>query len=322
MTARNKLLLPLIAALVSPGLAASADSADAWLERMNQALHELNYEGRFVYQHGHTLEAMYLSHSVFDGQERERLVSLTGVAREVVRDNNSVTCVTSGPGVHVERRPTGPKVAPIAPLRPEQLAGFYRFELGGVERVAGRAAQSLTILPRDDLRYGYWLLLDQEHGLPLATATIGPDGQRISQLLFTELRVGDEVADPGPLLDPEEPVTRKVRPLQVPDPQLQPRWRFQDIPEGFVQTSHRRRLMGRDDHEVEHFIFSDGLATVSVYVEEDPDRPADATGVSRLGAVAVLRHRLGGHQLTAVGEVPAHTLQRFLAGMQPDPGAP
>jgi sigma-E factor negative regulatory protein RseB len=305
-----------------PGLAVAAQTADAWLERMNRALHELNYEGRFVYQHGQTLEAMYLAHSVFEGQERERLVSLTGVAREVIRDNNSVTCVVSGDAAQVDRRPAARKVAPLMPIRPDELAGLYRFELGGTQRVAGRTGQSLSILPQDNLRYGYWLLLDQEHALPLAAATIGADGRRISQLLFTELRVGEQVPDPGPLMAQDEPITRRTLPRREPPTKLQARWRFADVPQGFMQTDYRRKLMGDDDREVEHFIFSDGLATVSVYIEEALDAAGDLAGVSRLGPVAALRQRLGNHQLTAVGEVPEGTLQRFLAGMQPVPSAP
>jgi sigma-E factor negative regulatory protein RseB len=322
MTASGKLLPIVLAALLLPGLAAAEDTADAWLERMNTALHELNYEGRFVYQHGQTLEAMYLSHTVFDGQERERLVSLTGLAREVIRDNNSVTCVVSGNDTQIDRRPAARKVAPLSPIRPDLLAGLYRFELGGHERVAGRSGRSLSILPQDELRYGYWLLLDDEHALPLAAATLGPDGQRISQLLFTELRVGDDLADPGPIMEGDAPVTRRTLPRREPVPQLHARWRFEQLPPGFVQTDYRRKLMGGDEREVEHFIFSDGLATVSVYAEEEQDNVAGSAGLSRLGAVAALRHRHGNYQLTAVGEVPEATLKRFLAGMQPIPAAP
>jgi sigma-E factor negative regulatory protein RseB len=321
MTARSNVGL-LLAALMLPALAGGAQTADAWLERMNRALHELDYEGRFVYQHGQTLEAMYLAHRVADGQERERLVSLTGVPREVIRDNDAVTCVVKGEDAQVDRRPAARQFGPLMPIQPDRLAGLYRFELGGVERVAGRSGQSLSILPHDDLRYGYWLILDQEHALPLAAATLGPDGQRISQLLFTELRVGDELSEPAPTLGDEQPGMRRTLPRHEPQAQLHARWRFEDVPEGFVNTSYRRKLMGPDDHEVEHFIFSDGLATVSVYVEEDLGGSSQTAGVSRLGAMAALRQPLGNYQLTAVGEIPERTLQRFLAGMRPDPAAP
>lgn len=324
MTARSKRLPhPWWALLLLPGVAAAGDSADAWLDRMNHALHALSYEGRFVYQHGDTLEAMYLSHEVVGGQERERLMSLTGTAREVIRDNDSVTCIVSGPKAEqADRRPTRRQLAPVQPIRPERLADYYRFALGDQERVAGRTAQAISIIPRDELRYGYWLLLDADHALPLAAATLDSNGKRISQLLFTELTVGaaDEAA-PLRVEDTGSDVTRRVRPRQMPEPGLQPRWSFRELPGGFEQTRYRRRLMGQHDHEVEHFIFSDGLATVSVYVEEDRDSGYGA-GVSRLGSVTAMRHLLPGYQVTAVGEVPQATLQRFLDGIRAEPGAP
>lgn len=325
MTARSRagLLLATLLALPAPAaIADEAGSADAWLDRMNRALHELNYEGRFVYQHGQTLEAMYLAHTVTGGEEREHLLSLTGVAREVIRDGTAVTCVVSGgEAAHIDRRPAGRRLTPVQAIRPDQLGQFYRFELGGKQRVAGRVGQAISIIPRDQLRYGYWLLLDEEHALPLATATLASDGRRISQLLFTDLRVGEVVGESALRLEVDEETTRHVRPRHPMPQDLAPRWSFQEPPGGFQLAHHRRRLMGNDDHEVEHFIFSDGLATVSVYVEEDAGAQA-SENVSRLGAVTALSRALPGYQVTAVGEVPQATLRRFLDGIAPEAGAP
>jgi sigma-E factor negative regulatory protein RseB len=328
MTPSNKPASALLLAVsLLPGVAAATDTADTWLERMNHALHELNYEGRFVYQHGQTLEAMYLSHTVNSGEEREHLVSLTGLRREVIRANDTVTCMAFYPEApQVDRRPAGRRLAPVQPIRPHQLSRYYHFELGEVDRIAGRQAQVIAIIPQDDLRYGYQLVLDKEHALPLATATIGADGQRLSQLLFTELRVGEEVNDPGPSLSAEELDQGKHKPAAAIKPAVQPQWRFHDLPDGFVQTRQRRRHMGDDDHEVEHFIFSDGLATVSVYLEREERPQDDQAGpshrVSHIGAVTALTRLLPGYRATAVGEVPQHTLQRFLDGIQMGGGKP
>lgn len=307
-----------VAALPAVGLA----SADQWLERMNQALHTLDYEGRFVYQHGNTLEAMYLSHSVSNGQERERLMSLTGLPREVIRDANGVVCLVAGrESPDIGRPRNAAQLSPIQPIRPDRLSHYYRFELGDTQRVADREGQSVSILPRDALRYGYWLLLDQETALPLAAATLDASGNRVSQLLFTELHVGplDRHSPQG--LGTHGDITRWVTPNPAVVPEQAPRWRFTDIPGGFAQTRYRRRVMGNDDHEVEHFIFSDGLATVSVYIEQDRD-PEFRPGVSRLGAVVAISREIPGHQVTAVGEVPEQTLAHFLKGIEPIAGVP
>ncbi len=321
MTVKNNALRAIVWAAVALPAIASA-SADQWLERMNQALHTLDYEGRFVYQHGNTLEAMYLSHKVEHGQERERLISLTGLPREVVRDADGVVCLVAGRVSPDTGRPRDTvQLSPVQPIRPDRLSHYYRFELGDTQRVADRLGQSISILPQDDLRYGYWLLLDQDTGLPLAAATLDAAGNRISQLLFTELQVGPVSRHPPQGLGTHGEITRWVTPAAASDGESNTRWQFRDLPGGFVETRYRRRIMGNDRHAVEHFVFSDGLATVSVYIEQDRD-PDFRPGLSRLGAVVALSKEIPGHQVTAVGEVPERTLGRFLDGIQPASGEP
>jgi sigma-E factor negative regulatory protein RseB len=325
MTAKSKRLFglwPGLLMLLAPWAASAQSEAYEWLEGMNRALHTLDYEGRFVYRHGETMEAMYLAHTVRDGNEREHLVSLTGNAREVIRDNTAVICIVPGNRTaKVDKRPVGRRFAPILRISPEQLARFYELELGGTERVAGRQARVVIIRPADELRYGYRLLLDQEHRLPLGAATFDKDGQRITQLLFTELKVGEEVTALPPSLTSEGEVTRTVRPRVPPEYRLTPRWSFDDIPPGFELTLHRRRLVGNDEHEMEHFVFSDGLASVSVYVEENGE-DGGLAGFARMGAVNAYGRHLNTYHATAVGEVPGETLARLVAGIRRESGAP
>lgn len=323
MTARSNPLFLLAAGLLLASASASAQSsAIDWLTRMNQALHALNYEGRFVYRHGDTLEAMYLAHTVRDGDEREHLVSLTGNAREVIRDSNAVICIEPGNSARrIDKRPSGGRFSPIRRIDPDRLSRYYRFDFGGIERVAGREARVVLIAPVDDLRYGYRLVLDTEHQLPLAAATFDKTGRRLTQILFTELKVGTDVTAPPPTLSDQDDVTRTVRPRHPPETQLLPRWSFDDIPAGFEQLTYRRRLVGADDRELEHFVFSDGLASVSVYVEESQgDDGLD--GVSTMGAVNAFGRTLKGYHVTAVGEVPSETLSRLVASIRQQVGAP
>ena len=78
---------------------------------------------------------------------------------------------------------------------------------------------------------------------------------------------------------------------------------------------HRRRALPDKSAELEHFIFSDGLATVSVYVQP---AQADAvlSGVSRHGAAHAVGRPLGKHEVVVVGEVPVTTLELFAAAIK------
>jgi sigma-E factor negative regulatory protein RseB len=317
MTAAERLRLGLIllgicAGAVSADESGSGVSAGEWLERMNRALRTLDYEGRFVFQTGDHLEALYISHTMNDGKAHERLLSLNGSNRAVMRDEESVTCTRAKQEqVNVDRGETGRSFAPLMPISADALAEHYRFELGERSRVAGRATQDLEIHPLDEWRYGYRLSLDQQHALPLRTVVVDASGQQVSQIMFTDLQVGNRnPQDPSVVVPPSESDPAGAVPPEVSRSQWMqpPRWAFPEPPRGFELNLHRRHLMERGT-EVEHFIFSDGLATVSVYVE--PDHADGLRGMTHIGPVSAFGRVVDGHQVTAVGEVPAITVQRF-----------
>lgn len=310
---RRSRFIALFAVLV-PALGWAEDAAHEWLERMNRALRDLDYQGRFVYQTEKNLEAMLLVHTVQDAAEHERLLSLNGDAREVIRDNNMVLCRIQGQDgfVKEDRRPTGRSFSPLLPIRPDQLDKYYEFELAGQTRVAGRMTQQIKIHPRDDLRYGYSLALDQEYTLPLRTLMVDGEGKVVSQILFTDMQVGPAVRSLEPTIHitpshPPQANERSVARLKST------RWRFEPLPAGFELTLHRLKQEKRQS-AVEHFVFTDGLATVSVYAESADGTPFK--GWSRMGAVRALGRNIGDYQVTAVGEVPKQTLALLLDAMQ------
>jgi len=305
-------LLPLLMLCMQSAWA--DDEASNWLAVMNHAVRELNYEGRFVYQAGDNLEAMYLIHTVEGDREHERLLSLNGKAREVMREQDVVICRIQGEDglVKEDTRPAGRSFSPLPPIRPDQIESHYRFQLAGEVRVTGRTAQQVHIIPKDDLRYGYSLSLDRVHGLPLRTLTVNALGEPVSQVLFTDLKVGPEVHDP---LSPIalKPIQNNNAALATAERMHPSHWRFENPPAGFTLVMRRYRH-NNDRDEVEHFVFSDGLASISVYAEKHPSTAF--LGWSRMGSVQAYGRAIGDYQVTAVGEVPKKTLSMLLEGMK------
>lgn len=307
------LALALLLVGTAQGEATELATVSAWLERMNRAVRLLQYEGRFVYQHRDHLEALHIRHTVRDGKERERLVSLNGSPRQVVRTDDKVTCMLpQAQNMAPDRRAAGRGFSPIPPIRPEELAQHYRFEVGDRTRVAGRQAQIIAILPRDDLRYGYELALDVEHALPLRTTMVDSAGQLVSQIMFTELRVGDVSDEPHPAALPEiaaaapDPAHKHGARAHLMKPTA---WQFTGRPSGFMLNLHRRYAKPDGSADVEHFIFSDGLATVSVYVEAGSGEGLQ--GTTQAGPINAYGRRVDAHQVTVVGEVPPQTLRQL-----------
>ncbi len=298
-------------------LAAAADDAMQWLARMDQAQRELNYEGRFVYVHGHTIEAMHLLHTVEGGREREHLSSLNDAAREVLRDDEGMTCVMPDTGtVSVGPRHPG-RGAGLRALEPGQLSEAYEARLEGLGRVAGRSAVLVSLEPKDRLRYGYRLALDGESALPLKTTLIDDKGMPLAQTMFVELRVGDEVQ--ATVDAPARAATRPPTPERAAavEPETALPWEFADVPRGFRLAAALRRTLPGSGQELEHVVFSDGVASVSVYISAPGNH--DLLGEAVVGPVNAYGARIGQHQATALGEVPVATLKILLAGLRPLP---
>jgi len=304
----------LIAAGLAFGVGASPlRSAGEELQRMAGAVSSLSFRGTLVYLHDNRLESLYIHHSIEGGEVHERLVSMTGPLRAVTRADDEVTCIlpNSHP-ISVKRHGVAHDLLRSRALDPASLSSHYGLELLGVARVAGRQTSVVEIIPRDDLRYGYRLYLDRDTGLPLKTDLMDSAGEPIEQVMFTSLELesgeGSAAAPliPGAAVDPQP-----SPPVIVSSP-----WRFEQLPRGFELMMHQANA--GSSGEIEHFLFSDGLAAVSVYVEPDDD--AGLEGRTHIGAIHAIGGRIAGHRVTVVGEVPATTVASVLAAIRREGG--
>lgn len=285
----------------------------SWLEKTFRAAHALNYDGTFVYSHNGRLDAMRIVHSAGQSGERERLVALSGPMREVLRDDAVVTCILPDDKSVVvgKARPTK-QFPPSFPVHVERLSAYYDFRLSGVERVAGREAQKLDIEPRDRYRYGYHLWIDTESGLLLKSELLDESGEPVEQFMFTEVRLLGEVAQD--LLEPSmagQEYTWYEPREQTPESASRESetWEVADLPTGFELDMYRKGLLSTSSEPVEHIIYSDGLSSVSVFIEDTSDGVHNLEGSSRMGAVNAYGRVMNGHHVTVMGEVPHGTIQ-------------
>jgi negative regulator of sigma E activity len=64
-------------------------------------------------------------------------------------------------------------------------------------------------------------------------------------------------------------------------------------------------------HLVQHFVLSDGLAMVSVYIEKSLADEQALEGESSMGSVNAYGRRVDGHRVTVMGEVPKATVKQI-----------
>lgn len=300
-------LLLVISVPVQAVLADQLEEIQAWLEKMHHSAHMLNYDGTFVYGQHNQLSSMRIIHSVSAEGERERLISMDGSGREVLRDGNNVTCILpDSKSVVVEKSRPESEFPPAFPMEVGNLRNYYTLSLAGKSKVAGELTQKILITPRDNLRYGHALWVHDKTGLLLKTHLLDEHGQPVEQFMFTQIRFMDSV--PEHLLDPSVKsdgfTWLEVKEQKQNDVQRQSAWRVDNLPKGFKQDMMRKHKMPVSAMPIEHLVYSDGLASVSVFIEKSEDGVGNLIGNSRMGAVNVHGRELDDYHVTVVGEVP------------------
>ena len=312
---------------ILPRPSRSADDAREWLEKMNHALATRNYDGTFFHLSDGRVETMRIVHRVRAGRVTERLQSLDGSGREFVRNNDELTCYL--PDQHTvlvePRQDRGPFLGSL-PQFGSDVNEFYNIEALAKSHVLGHVTHVIVVTPKDQYRFGYRLWLDENTAMPLKTQLCDSRGQVIEQILFARLAMPDNIPDSDLTPAVHTEGMRWVRQGPSPDsasPALSA-YRASELPPGFRLTVSGAQTLGGASVPATHLVYSDGLATVSVFVEAQPD-PTPATddkssatpeppmqGLARVGSGFAYSTVVQGHQVTAVGEVPAKTVE-FIA---------
>jgi sigma-E factor negative regulatory protein RseB len=299
-------------------LLAMGQAPAQWLERMAQAVELLNYEGTFIHMHDGSVESLYIIHRNDAGKVSERIVSMDGAGREIIRHENEVTCILPDErSVLIEQRKQANPLLGALPNYTDRLERHYSVTLFRRSRVAGRMTRVVGIKPRDSFRYGYRLWLDEATAMPLKSQMKDDNDEIVEQILFTSIAMPESIPPSAleptidtrgftwfrPPVDEETPVGQSVG------------WRAATVPSGFELSASSVRAMAGSDYPVEHLVYSDGLAAVSVFIEDPKTRAEPMTGFARMGSANAFSLRLSGRQVTAVGEVPRRTVESIATSL-------
>jgi sigma-E factor negative regulatory protein RseB len=298
---------------------AVAQGAGSWLDRMNHAVDELNYRGTFIHVIDGTPEALNIVHRNVAGHSSERILSADGPRREIVRENDQVRWIL--PDRKLVLLETRKDVSPLVSALPSysaELEPHYEIHLRAIARIANRSAQIVEIKPRDEFRYGYTLWLDQQTAMPLKSQLIDERGHTVEQILFTQIDIVNDIAaaELEPTIDtagfatlrPPESREAVAAATEVP-------WRASTVPGGFKLSAATQSPMPGSQYPVEHLVYSDGLATVSVFIEDPKTKAEVNDGFSKLGSTNTFSLTLRGRKVTAVGEVPRQTVRTIASSL-------
>ena len=310
-----------LALTCAPSVAAPA--AEELVHKMMGAARALDYEGVFVYQHDSSLETMRVIHRGSGSLEMERLVSLTGPAREVIRDGSKVICKWADKhAMLVEQRQPRDLLSFGVGGPVKNLDAVYQFSIERHDRIAGRQADVVKVSPHTPDRYAYRLWIDRETGLLLKSVITDEHDRVLEQEQFAEIAIGQTIPDSR--FESELPGTDFVRYANDVEPDLAAAalapdapWGVNWLPPGFALHHDKSQRMATSNLPVRHFVYSDGLATVSVFVEKIRAEVAPLKGFSLVGAVNAFSSVAHDHQVTVVGEVPQNTVRRIASSVAP-----
>lgn len=294
--------ISLISVLFLSQTVRAAESADQWLQRFTDAMHNYEYSGVLVYSREGQLDAVELSHDVNEDGEQGRLSYLDGLPREFLQQGDRMTQKISGEVVANDRiqgrNPSGRFSGGLA-----QVKRYYQLQLKGQGRVVGRPAVIVEIIPRDNQRLGYRLWLDKESALLLKSVTLDPLARELETFQFTSFSFTAKNANTTGANHAQREV------VEVADLVS---W----LPEGFELFMAKQAVTVSDNHLANMYAWSDGVSSFSVFVE--PLR-ADSLkeGQHQYGATVVVVRSIAeknqGRVITVVGEIPLHTAQKIAA---------
>lgn len=301
--------------LLAQGLPGSSAEALGWLQKAAAAPRQHNYTGTFVHSSGNRMETSRVVHMVDQDGEHEKLEILDGSPREIIRNNNEVSCYLSeSKTVMVEKR-QGRKIFPALLREPlNNLNDNYTVQKGERERVAGYECLVITLEPRDNLRYAHKLWVDANTGLLLKAAVMDRD-KIVEQFAFTQLKIGGTIDKEW--LKPK--YSAKAAQWHTTQSALSKTehgeigWQVMDAPPGFRKIMEMKRNLAGKSVQVGHIALSDGLAAVSVFIEPMAKNISPvAQGLSpSQGAINIYTRTVAGNLVTVVGEAPSATVMQI-----------
>jgi sigma-E factor negative regulatory protein RseB len=291
-----------------------------WLRRMHAASRQRSYAGTFVVSAaaGGNLSSARIWHVCEGDLQMERIEALSGPPRSTFRRNDQVmTFLPEAKVVKSEKRETLELFPNLLGSPDSSVDDFYAARVLGKDRVAGFDTDVILFEPRDGLRFGYRIWSERRSGLVVKLQTIDGENKVVEQSAFSELQLDAPVKARTLAQMMSSTAGYRIEKSELERTTASKEgWSLKAPIAGFRPISCYRRSMGEgpQGHTMQ-WTFSDGLASVSLFVEPYDAKRQPREVVLALGATYTLTRRLtdkdGDWWLTVVGEVPPQTLDAF-----------
>lgn len=301
------------------GSVTSQRGVNDWLLRMHEASRGKAYIGTFVVNAGSSMSSARIWHVCDGTQQMERVDTLSGPPRSTIRRNDQVVTFLGDSRVaRTDRREALGVFPGVLKSTQTTIGDFYSARVEGVDRVAGYDADVVHLTPADRLRFAYRIWMEKRSGLALKIQTLDADDKVLEQSAFSELQLDAPVR-----MEKLQHLMNKLDGWKVEKSEVQRTtaaaegWTLKSAVPGFAPMNcYKRPATHVGSVDSMQWVFSDGLASVSLFVEPFDPASHRQEGLAALGSTHTLTRRMEPWWLTVVGEVPPATLRLFADGLE------
>ncbi len=283
-------------------------SAKQSLDKMTQALDNLNYEIAFVQTTPSNMDSFRYRHIKKDNKTYAQLVTLDGRQQEIIQRDNLVSyfqpntqAFTLNSGNIVDAMPA------VVRADFDKLSSVYDFIKIGKDRVAGRFADTIRIVPKDDFRYQYLVFVDEENGLLLRGDMLDSEGKLLDQFRVVTLYIDDRLRGLTEYINKVSmpPLLKESKNEQNSDITWSAGW----LPQGFSLIRYTQETL--ENEVIDSALYSDGLFTFTLFVSNVGSNVLPEN-TWKQGAYTIYSEVNGGKEITFIGQLPIAAAKRIV----------
>lgn len=287
-------------------------TAIEYLQLMQTAYKNLNYEILYLNNLKNTVEPKQLLHGVINQEEIAYFRYLNGAMRESLQYLQKISYFEQGSQPYTLQSSRNQSVfANIANFDYDKGLASYEYIILGKGRIAGKTAMAIRMISKDQYRYSYIVWIDLDTHLPLRLDTIDNSNIILDQIMVVSLKVSEQI---NPWL---ESLSSQTLPELFNISQTAnlkaSLWKVDWLPAGFnVVKDDQHKLVMYENEPVSYIMLNDGIVSVSIYISAKKTTLAQQQKTIQRGATVLYTDQKNNFEINVIGEIPVATAKRLI----------
>ncbi|MBP6122591.1 MULTISPECIES: sigma-E factor regulatory protein RseB [Providencia] len=301
------------ALIISNQASASQQDAEVLFKEMGSAAQNLSYEMSFMTFSPQTIVPVRYRHAIINGVPISQMIQMDSSRREIVQKGDEISYFEPGfDAFSLNGKNIVDNLPAVLFADYQKIEPYYNFIDAGRTHIGDKPALVIRIISKDNSRFNYVILVDEETKLPLRVDLLDSNNQTLEQF-----RVISTVLDSKTVSDSLMALSKvNLPPLLIYPKNSNPsfKWQVGMLPPGFEEISRSLRKLG-DNDTVETAMFSDGLFTFSVNITNTNQGSLLDVPLQN-GRRTIYSMTKKQNVITIIGELPLSTAQLVAGSVQ------